>query len=65
MFVVTRLRVPEQDGAAFVAQVAQLIGALSGRPGFRNAELGRAADEAGLWALVARLEALGAYRRAR
>ena len=64
MFVVTRLRVPEQDGGAFVAQVDQLIGALSARPGFRDAELGRAADEPGLRALVTRWEGVGAYRRA-
>ncbi len=64
MFVVTRLRVPERDGDGFVAAVDQLIGALSARPGFRDAELGRAADEPGLWALVTRWDGVGAYRRA-
>ena len=64
MFVVTRLRVPEPDGDAFVAAVGELIGALSARSGFRDAELGRAADEPGLWALVTRWEGVGAYRRA-
>ena len=64
MFVVTRLRVPEADGDAFVAAVRQLIGALEARPGFRDAELGRAADEPGLWALVTRWDGVGAYRRA-
>ena len=64
MFVVTRLRVPEQDGDAFVASVADLIGALRVRPGFRDAELGRAADEPGLWALVTRWDGVGSYRRA-
>ena len=64
MFVVTRLRVPEADGDALVAAVDQLITALSARPGFRDAELGRAADEPGLWALVTRWEGVGAYRRA-
>ena len=64
MFVVTRLRVPEQDGDAFAASVAELVGALRARPGFRDAELGRAADDPGLWALVTRWEGVGAYRRA-
>ncbi len=64
MFVVTRLRVPEDDGAAFVAAVDQLIGALSARPGFRDAELGSAPDEPGLWALVTRWDGVGSYRRA-
>ncbi len=64
MFVVTRLRVPERDGDGIVAAVDQLIGALSARPGFRDAELGRAADEPGLWALVTRWDGVGSYRRA-
>jgi heme-degrading monooxygenase HmoA len=64
VFVVTRLRVAEQDGDAFVASVADLIGALRVRPGFRDAELGRAADEPGLWALVTRWDGVGSYRRA-
>lgn len=64
MFVVTRLRVPEHDGDAFAASVEELVGALRDRPGFRDAELGRAADDPGLWALVTRWEGVGAYRRA-
>ena len=64
MFVVTRLRVPEQDGVAFAASVEELVGALRARPGFRDAELGRAADDPDLWALVTRWEGVGAYRRA-
>ncbi len=64
MFVVTRLRVPEADGDAFVAAVGELIVALRARPGFRDAELGRAADEPGLWALVTSWDGVGSYRRA-
>ncbi len=64
MFVVTRLRVPETGQEEFVASVGDLIGALSARPGFRDAELGRAPDEPGLWALVTRWDGVGAYRRA-
>ena len=64
MFVVSRLRVPEQEVPDFRAAVAELVTALSARPGFRDADLGRAADEPGLWALVTRWEGVGAYRRA-
>jgi quinol monooxygenase YgiN len=64
VFAVTRLRAPEQDGDALATAVATLIAALSDRPGFRNAELGRSADDPGLWALVSRWDGVGAYRRA-
>ena len=64
MFAVTRLRVPEKDAAVLSAAVSALIAALSARPGFRDAELGRSADDATLWALVTRWEGVGAYRRA-
>jgi heme-degrading monooxygenase HmoA len=64
VFVVTRMRVPEGEQEGFVAAVDRLIGALSARPGFRDAELGHAPDEPGLWALVTRWDGVGAYRRA-
>ena len=64
MFVVTRMRVPEAGRDELVAAVGELIGALSARPGFRDAELGRAPDEPGLWALVTRWDGVGSYRRA-
>ena len=64
MFVVTRMRVPEAEQDGFVAAVGELIGALSARPGFRDAELGSAPDEPGLWALVTRWDGVGSYRRA-
>jgi len=64
VFAVTRLRAPEQDGDALATAVAGLIAALSTRPGFRDAELGRSADDPTLWALVTRWDGVGAYRRA-
>ena len=64
MFVVTRLRVTEEEAPAFRAAVTELVAALSTRAGFRDAEVGQAADEPGLWALVTRWEGVGAYRRA-
>ena len=63
MFAVTRLRVPEADGASFSAAVTALLAALGARPGFRDGEVGRAADDPTLWALVTRWEGVGAYRR--
>jgi quinol monooxygenase YgiN len=64
VFAVTRLRVTDQDGAALSAAVAALLAALSARPGFRDGELGRSADDPALWALVSRWDGVGAYRRA-
>ena len=64
MFVVTRLRVPEADAAGFAAAVEVLLSALAARPGYRDGELGRCTDDAGLWALVTRWDGVGAYRRA-
>jgi heme-degrading monooxygenase HmoA len=64
VFAVTRLRVAEDDAGALAAAVAELLTALSARPGFRDAELGRSADDATLWALVTRWDGVGSYRRA-
>jgi heme-degrading monooxygenase HmoA len=64
VFAVTRLRAPEKDAEALAATVGALIGALSARSGFRDAELGRSADDPTLWALVTRWDGVGAYRRA-
>ena len=64
MFAVTRLRATGQDGEALVAAVPALLAALAGRPGFRDGELGRSADDPELWALVTRWDGVGAYRRA-
>ena len=64
MFAVTRLRVHGQDGEALAADVAALLEALSARPGFRDGELGRSADDPELWALVTRWDGVGSYRRA-
>ncbi len=64
MFAVTRMRVPEADANGFAAAVDVLLAALAARPGFRDGELGRSADDPGLWALVTRWDGVGAYRRA-
>lgn len=64
MFAVTRLRARGSDGEALAAAVALLLAALAARPGFRDGELGRSADDPDLWALVTRWDGVGAYRRA-
>jgi heme-degrading monooxygenase HmoA len=63
VFAVTRLRVPEADAEAFAAAVTGLLAVLADRPGFVDGEVGRAADDPSLWALVTRWEGVGAYRR--
>jgi hypothetical protein len=62
VFAVTRLRAG--DGAALAAAATELLAALAGRPGFRDGELGRSADDPTLWALVTRWDGVGSYRRA-
>ena len=63
MFAVTRFRATGDDGEALAAAVAPLQAALAVRPGFRDGELGRSADDPDLWALVTRWDGVGAYRR--
>jgi len=63
VFAVTRLRVPEDDGPAFAAAAAALLAALGARPGFVDGEIGRAADDPTLWALLTRWDGVGSYRR--
>ena len=45
MFAVTRLRVPAADVAGITEAATALIAALRACPGFRDGELGRAADD--------------------
>ena len=63
MFAVTRLRAGDDDGAALAAAATELLAVLARRPGFRDGELGRAADDPSLWALVTRWDGVGSYRR--
>jgi hypothetical protein len=64
VFAVTRLRAAGRDGESLPAAVDDLLAALAGRPGFLGGELGRAADDPGLWALLTRWDGVGSYRRA-
>jgi quinol monooxygenase YgiN len=64
VFAVTRFRATGEDGEALAAAVAPLLTALAARPGFRDGELGRSADDPDLWALVTHWDGVGSYRRA-
>jgi hypothetical protein len=64
VFVLTRLRPPESEAAGFAGSGAALLSALSTRPGFLGGELGRAAEDPALWALLTRWDGVGSYRRA-
>ena len=64
MFAVTRLRADGDDGAALAAAVPALLAALAARPGFRDCEFARSADDPSLFALLTRWDGIGSYRRA-
>ncbi|MDK3258675.1 antibiotic biosynthesis monooxygenase [Blastococcus capsensis] len=63
MFAVTRLRVDAAEATVVAEQVEALLAALAARPGFRDGDVGRSADDPTLWALVTRWDGVGAYRR--
>ncbi|MBM7808180.1 heme-degrading monooxygenase HmoA [Geodermatophilus bullaregiensis] len=60
----TRLRVSPDDAAELRTAVDGLLAVLATRPGWRGGEVGQAADDPSLWALVTRWDGVGAYRRA-
>ena len=64
MLVVTRFRVSEAEQGAFQVDVSEALAAFAARAGFRDASLGRAADDPTLWVLVTTWQDVGAYRRA-
>ena len=64
MLVVTRFRVPLDEGAGFRADAERALATLAARPGFVDGNLGRNVDDPELWALVTRWESVGGYRRA-
>jgi len=64
MLVVTRFRVPEEDGDGFRADARLAHETLAARPGYASGSLGRNLDDPELWVLVTHWESVGAYRRA-
>ena len=64
MLVVSRFRVPVEEGESFRADLQQALDALAERPGHLDGTLGRNVDDPTLWVLTTRWEHVGAYRRA-
>lgn len=64
MLVVTRFRVPSEEGEPFRADAERALGALADRPGHLEGTVGRNLDDPTLWVLVTRWENVGSYRRA-
>jgi hypothetical protein len=64
VFALTRLRVPRTAAAELDPLVTALLAALAARPGYLGGEVGRAADDPSLWALLTRWDGVGSYRRA-
>ena len=64
MLVVTRFRVPVEEGEAFRAELAAAHATLAERAGYVEGQVGRNVDDPTLWVLTTRWENVGAYRRA-
>jgi quinol monooxygenase YgiN len=64
VLVVSRFRVPLEEGEAFRGDLQQALDALAERPGHLGGTLGRNVDDPTLWVLTTRWEHVGAYRRA-
>ena len=64
MLVVSRFRVPVDEGESFRAELQQALDALAERPGHLGGAVGRNVDDPELWVLTTRWEHVGAYRRA-
>ena len=64
MLVVTRFRVPVQEGEAFRADLAAAHAVLASCTGYVDGQVGRNLDDPTLWVLTTRWANVGAYRRA-
>ena len=64
MLVVTRFRVPVEEGEAFRADLARAHATLARCAGYAGGEVGRNVDDAALWGLTTRWVDVGSYRRA-
>ncbi|GAB3259664.1 antibiotic biosynthesis monooxygenase family protein [Nocardioides dilutus] len=64
MLVVSRFRVPVEQGELFRAELQGALDALAERPGHLSGTIGRNVDDPELWVLTTRWEHVGAYRRA-
>jgi quinol monooxygenase YgiN len=64
VLVVSRFRVPLDDGPAFRAQLTAAHEVLAAREGYAGGQVGRNVDDPELWVLSTRWANVGAYRRA-
>jgi quinol monooxygenase YgiN len=64
VLVVSRFRVPVEDGETFRTALAAAQAALAERPGYVDGQVGRNLDDPTLWVLTTRWANVGAYRRA-
>jgi quinol monooxygenase YgiN len=64
VLVVSRFRVPVEDGEAFRTELAAAHEVMAARPGYVDGRVGRNVDDPTLWVLTTRWENVGAYRRA-
>jgi quinol monooxygenase YgiN len=64
VLVVSRFRVPLEQGETFRAELQDALDALAERPGHLGGTIGRNVDDPELWVLTTRWEHVGAYRRA-
>jgi hypothetical protein len=64
VLVVSRFRVPVDEGETFRGELAEAHAVLAGRPGYVDGRTGRNLDDPTLWVLTTRWENVGSYRRA-
>jgi len=64
VLVVSRFRVPVEDGEAFRVQLAEAHAVLAECAGYVDGQIGRNLDDQTLWVLTTRWDNVGAYRRA-
>jgi quinol monooxygenase YgiN len=64
VLVVSRFRVPVEEGPAFREELAAAHAALAERAGYVDGTVGRNVDDPTLWVLSTRWQNVGAYRRA-
>jgi quinol monooxygenase YgiN len=64
VLAITRFRVPQDETEVFLSEVGEAVDALSRRPGFVRADVGRAAEDPVSWVLSTEWAGVGAYRRA-
>jgi quinol monooxygenase YgiN len=64
VLVVSRFRVPVEDGETFRADLAAAHELLASRPGYAGGHVGRNVDDPRLWVLTTTWDNVGAYRRA-